>query len=167
MKDVGRHIADELVQTTSALNDLLARATRLVTLANVAMLERLAEAQGLSMPTAMEVNPLLTKLEIENIRARIWVHQIEDGSVVAGDKVSVLWDTIGHVPLVNVRLKNCMGVETSRGKTVQRMTIEAGRRVCARALSNVVALSVDVFISWYMCIQQMGVNKWMLSSMLA
>lgn len=126
MLDVGRHIADELVQTTSALNDVLARATRLVTLANTAMLERLAEEKGLTIPTAMEVNPLLTKLEIENIRARIWVHTIEDGSVVAGDKVSVVWDTIGNVPLVNVRLKNCMGVETSRGKTVQRMTVEAG-----------------------------------------
>ena len=127
MLDVGRHIADELMQTTAALNDVLARATRLVTLANCAMLEKLAEDKGLSMPTAMEVNPLLTKLEIENIRACIWVHQIDDGSVVAGDKLSVMWDTIGHVPLVNVRLKNCMGVETSRGKTVQRMTVEAGK----------------------------------------
>jgi hypothetical protein len=126
MLDVGRHIADELVATTAALNDVLARATRLVTLANAVMIERLAEEKGLSIPTAMEVNPLLTKLEIENIRARIWVHQIEDGSVVAGDKISVNWDTIGNVPLVNVRLKNCMGVETSRGKTVQRLTVEAG-----------------------------------------
>jgi len=131
MLDVGRHIADELVQTTAALNDVLARATRLVTLANCAMLEKLAEEKGLTMPTAMEVNPLLTKLEIDNIRARIWVHQIEDGSVVAGDKVSVTWDTIGQVPLVNVRLKNSMGVETSRGKTVQRLTIEAGTHKCA------------------------------------
>ena len=127
MLDVGRHIADELLQTTAALNDVLARATRLVTLANCAMLEKLAEDKGLTLPTAMEVNPLLTKLEIDNIRARIWVHQIEDGSVVAGDKMSVTWDTIGQVPLVNVRLKNSMGVETSRGKTVQRLTVEAGR----------------------------------------
>jgi len=127
MLDVGRHIADELLQTTAALNDVLARATRLVTLANCAMLEKLAEDKGLTLPTAMEVNPLLTKLEIDNIRARIWVHQIEDGSVVAGDKISVTWDTIGQVPLVNVRLKNSMGVETSRGKTVQRLTVEAGR----------------------------------------
>ena len=126
MLDVGRHIADELIQTTSALNDVLARATRLVTLANCAMLERLAEEKGLSMPTAMEINPMLTKLEIENIRGRIWVHQVEDGSVVAGDTVTVTWDTVGIVPTVNVRLKNCMGVETSRGKTVQRLTPEAG-----------------------------------------
>jgi len=46
--------------------------------------------------------------------------------VVAGDKMVVQWDTIGDVPLVSVRLKNSMGVETSRGKTVQRLTVEAG-----------------------------------------
>jgi hypothetical protein len=54
MLDVGRHIADELVQTTAALNDVLARATRLVTLSNAAMLERLCEEKGLTVPTAME-----------------------------------------------------------------------------------------------------------------
>ena len=31
MLDVGRHIADELLQITGALNDILSRATRLVT----------------------------------------------------------------------------------------------------------------------------------------
>lgn len=54
MLDVGRHIADELVQTTAALNDVLARATRLVTLSNAAMLARLGEEKGLAVPTAME-----------------------------------------------------------------------------------------------------------------
>ena len=46
--------------------------------------------------------------------------------MVAGDKICIHWDTIGSVPLVSVRLKNSMGVETSRGKTVQRLTVEAG-----------------------------------------
>lgn len=45
---------------------------------------------------------------------------------MAGDKICIRWDTIGSVPLVSVRLKNSMGVETSRGKTVQRLTVEAG-----------------------------------------
>ena len=161
MLDVGRHIADELVATTAALNDVLARATRLVTLANAVMIERLAEEKGLSIPTAMEVNPLLTKLEIENIRARIWVHQIEDGSVVAGDKISVNWDTIGNVPLVNVRLKNCMGVETSRGKTVQRLTVEAGafsyHMPCIYACVHMHAACVCVCVCVCVCSHVCGV----------
>jgi hypothetical protein len=38
----------------------------------------------------------------------------------------VTWETIGSVPLVNVRFKNCMGIESSRGKTVLRFTREQG-----------------------------------------
>ncbi|KAJ1491454.1 hypothetical protein T484DRAFT_1933209, partial [Baffinella frigidus] len=129
MLDVGRHIADELLQMTGALNDILSRATRLVTLTNAMMMERLALKCGIEaaqMPVAEEVSPQLTRFEVENVHPRLWVHQVEDGCIVAGDKMQVSWETIGNVPLVNVRLKNCMGVETSRGKTVQRLTKEEG-----------------------------------------
>lgn len=54
------------------------------------------------------------------------MHPVEEASVVAGDRLTVTWETVGHVPLINVRLKNCMGVETSRGKTVLRLTKESG-----------------------------------------
>lgn len=127
--DVGRHIADELIQLTAALNDLLARATRLVTLANAELLQRLALQSGMeisTLPVAATVSPELTKYEVENVHPRLWVHPSEDGCVVAGDKLVVSWETVGHIPKVNVRLKNALGVETSRGKTVQRLTSEAG-----------------------------------------
>lgn len=45
---------------------------------------------------------------------------------MAGDRLTVTWETIGNVPLVNVRFKNCMGIESSRGKTVLRFTKEQG-----------------------------------------
>jgi len=41
-------------------------------------------------------------------------------------RLTVTWETIGSVPLVNVRFKNCMGIESSRGKTVLRFTREQG-----------------------------------------
>ena len=129
MLDVGRHIADELLQITGALNDILSRATRLVTLSNALMMERLmlkCQLDGEKMPVAEDISPQLTRFEVENVHPRLWVHQIEDGCVVAGDKMQVSWETIGSVPLVNVRIKNCMGVETMRGKTVQRLTKEEG-----------------------------------------
>ncbi|EKX35491.1 hypothetical protein GUITHDRAFT_155464, partial [Guillardia theta CCMP2712] len=46
MLDVGRHIADELVSMTAALNDILARATRLVTLHNSILLGQIMEKFG-------------------------------------------------------------------------------------------------------------------------
>uniref|UniRef100_A0A7S4NIR7 Uncharacterized protein n=2 Tax=Guillardia theta TaxID=55529 RepID=A0A7S4NIR7_GUITH len=128
MLDVGRHIADELVSMTAALNDILARATRLVTLHNSILLGQIMEKFGdqLADLPVVQLDSRLTKFETDNVRPRLWVKQVEDGSVVAGEKLIVSWETVGNVPVVNVRLKNCMGVETSRGKTVLRITSEQG-----------------------------------------
>lgn len=91
--DVGRHIADELIHITCALNDLLARATRLVTLTNAVMMEQMAQKMGMesyaslpptpsvpysaylplefrrsSLPSAASISPELTKYEIDTIQ---------------------------------------------------------------------------------------------------
>jgi len=147
--DIGRGIADEAVSLTTALNDILARAVRLVTLHNTMMVERLAEKLGEEIPGHEAVSTTLSTFEVDTIPRRVWVQRIEDGYVVAGERFKVSWRTIGQVDRISVRLKNSLGVESNSGRTVFRLTPQEGAN---NEGSVEAAMPADLTAGKYTCI---------------
>ena len=79
------------------------------------MLEQMADKMGMdksSLPNALSISPELTRYEIETINPRLWVHPLDEGSSVAGDRS----DSSPSQPL------DLDHAPIARGKTVLRLT---------------------------------------------